>query len=128
MGPITTGLGEIFQYTLEVSPEYADKYTDMDLRTYQDWIVKRQMAMLKGVVEVNSFGGKVKQYEVSLEPADSLNSRIFPPMEDTLRRPPALSGWPDQLPSAAPSIAGICRWHNILAYVYLTKLQGFIGL
>ena len=73
MGPITTGLGEILQYTLEVSPEYKDKYTDTDLRSYQDWIVKRQMAMLKGVVEVNSFGGKVKQYEVAVTP-DRLKS------------------------------------------------------
>ena len=73
MGPITTGLGEIYQYTLEVSAEFADKYTDTDLRTYQDWIVRRQMAMLQGVVEVNSFGGKVKQYEVAVDP-DRLKS------------------------------------------------------
>ncbi len=68
MGPITTGLGEIYQYTLQVSPEYKDKYSDTDLRTYQDWIVKRQMAMLPGVVEVNSFGGRIKQYEVAIDP------------------------------------------------------------
>ncbi|MBN4084888.1 CusA/CzcA family heavy metal efflux RND transporter [Flavobacteriaceae bacterium AH-315-B10] len=68
MGPISTGLGEIYQYTLEVEPEFKDKYTDVDLRTYQDWIVKRQMAMLKGVVEVNSFGGNIKQYEVAVNP------------------------------------------------------------
>jgi len=73
MGPITTGLGEIYQYTLEVSPEFEDKYTVTDLRTYQDWIVKRQMAMLPGVVEVNSFGGRVKQYEVAIDP-DRLKS------------------------------------------------------
>lgn len=73
MGPITTGLGEIYQYTLEVSPEFVDKYTDTDLRTFQDWIVKRQMAMLPGVVEVNSFGGRVKQYEVAVDP-DRLKS------------------------------------------------------
>ncbi len=68
MGPITTGLGEIYQYTLQVSPEYEDNYSDTDLRTYQDWIVKRQMAMLPGVVEVNSFGGRIKQYEVAIDP------------------------------------------------------------
>ncbi len=68
MGPISTGLGEIYQYTLEVSPKFKDKYSDVDLRTYQDWIVKRQMAMLSGVVEVNSFGGNVKQYEVAVNP------------------------------------------------------------
>ena len=73
MAPISTGLGEIYQYVLEVDPEYKDRYDDMELRTIQDWIVKRQMAMLPGVVEVNSFGGRVKQYEVSLDP-DKLRS------------------------------------------------------
>jgi len=73
MGPISTGLGEIYQYTLEVAPEYEDKYNNTELRTYQDWIVKRQMAMLPGVVEVNSFGGRVKQYEVAVDP-DRLKS------------------------------------------------------
>ena len=73
MGPITTGLGEIYQYTLAVDSNYKDVYTDTDLRTYQDWIVKRQMAMLPGVVEVNSFGGRIKQYEVAVDP-DRLKS------------------------------------------------------
>lgn len=73
MGPITTGLGEIYQYTLEVAPGFENNYTDTDLRTYQDWIVKRQMAMVQGVVEVNSFGGRVKQYEVAIDP-DRLKS------------------------------------------------------
>ena len=68
MGPISTGLGEILQYTLEVDSEFNDKYSSSDLRTYQDWIVNRQMAMLPGVVEVNSFGGDVKQYEVAVNP------------------------------------------------------------
>ena len=73
MAPISTGLGEIFQYTLEVQPGYDTVYNDMELRTMQEWIVKRQMAMLPGVVEVNSFGGRSKQYEVSLNP-DRLRS------------------------------------------------------
>ena len=73
MAPISTGLGEIYQYTLEVDPEYETVYNEMELRTIQDWIVKRQMAMLPGVVEVNSFGGKVKQYEVAVSP-DKLRS------------------------------------------------------
>jgi len=68
MGPISTGLGEILQYTFEVHPEFKSKYSPTDLRTYQDWIVNRQMAMLPGVVEVNSFGGDVKQYEVAVNP------------------------------------------------------------
>jgi cobalt-zinc-cadmium resistance protein CzcA len=73
MAPISTGLGEIYQYVLEVQPGYEDKYDDMELRTIQDWIVKRQMAMLPGVVEVNSFGGRIKQYEVAVNP-DKLRS------------------------------------------------------
>ncbi len=68
MAPISTGLGEIYQYTLEVQPGYDTVYDDMELRTMQEWIVKRQMAMLPGVVEVNSFGGRGKQYEVSIDP------------------------------------------------------------
>ncbi len=68
MGPISTGLGEIYQYTLEVEPKFRDKYSPSDLRTMQDWIVRRQMAMVPGVVEVNAFGGDVKQYEVAIDP------------------------------------------------------------
>lgn len=73
MGPISTGLGEIYQYTLEVDSSHQGQYTSTDLRTYQDWIVKRQMAMLPGVIEVNSFGGYIKQYEVAVSP-DKLKS------------------------------------------------------
>ncbi|TDU33779.1 cobalt-zinc-cadmium resistance protein CzcA [Gelidibacter sediminis] len=69
MAPITTGLGEILQYTLKVKEGYEEKYDAMELRTIQDWIVKRQMALVPGVVEVNAFGGYVKQYEVALNPA-----------------------------------------------------------
>ncbi|MDW7692308.1 CusA/CzcA family heavy metal efflux RND transporter [Flammeovirgaceae bacterium SG7u.111] len=68
MGPISTGLGEIYQYTLEVLPGYEDAYSAMDLRTFQDWIVSRQMSMVPGVVEVNAFGGELKQYEVTVDP------------------------------------------------------------
>ncbi|GAA3581727.1 CusA/CzcA family heavy metal efflux RND transporter [Snuella lapsa] len=68
MGPISTGLGEIYQYTLEVAPEFKDQYSTTDLRTIQDWIIRRQMAMVPGVVEVNAFGGAIKQYEVTIDP------------------------------------------------------------
>ena len=68
MGPISTGLGEIYQYTLEVAPEFKNKYDATELRTIQDWIIRRQMAMVPGVVEVNAFGGSAKQYEVSIDP------------------------------------------------------------
>tara|TARA_B100001167_G_scaffold191023_1_gene159790 strand:- start:439 stop:2190 length:1752 start_codon:yes stop_codon:yes gene_type:complete len=66
MGPITTGLGEIYQYILDVKPGYEDKYSATDLRTIQDWIVKRQLSGIPGVVEINSWGGYLKQYEVAL--------------------------------------------------------------
>ena len=68
MAPISTGLGEIFQYTLEIKDGYKDKFTPMDLRTYQDWIVRRQMLGTPGVAEVNSYGGFVKQYEIAVKP------------------------------------------------------------
>jgi cobalt-zinc-cadmium resistance protein CzcA len=71
MGPITTGLGEIFQYTLV--PKDPSRYTPQELRTIQDWIVKRQMSMIPGVVDVNSFGGSIKQYEISLS-SERLNA------------------------------------------------------
>ncbi|MBE15716.1 MAG: CusA/CzcA family heavy metal efflux RND transporter [Dokdonia sp.] len=66
MGPITTGLGEIYQYILDVEPEFKDKYDAQDLRTIQDWIVKRQLSGITGVVEVNTWGGFLKQYEVAI--------------------------------------------------------------
>ena len=72
MGPITTGLGEIFQYTLQ--PKDTTQYTPQELRTMQDWVVKRQLAMIPGVVEVNSFGGSIKQYEIALS-SEQLNAR-----------------------------------------------------
>jgi len=68
MGPITTGLGEIYQYILDVKPEYKDKYSTTDLRTIQDWIVKRQLSGIPGVVEINTWGGYLKQYEVAINP------------------------------------------------------------
>jgi len=69
MGPITTGLGEIYQYILDVKPGYEDKYSALELRTVQDWIVRRQLSGINGVVEVNSWGGYLKQYEVAVDPA-----------------------------------------------------------
>lgn len=69
MGPVSTGLGEIYQYTLEVEPGYEDRYNSIELRTIQDWMVKRQLSGIKGVVEVNTWGGYLKQYEVAVDPA-----------------------------------------------------------
>ncbi|MFH0757698.1 MAG: CusA/CzcA family heavy metal efflux RND transporter [Bacteroidota bacterium] len=68
MGPITTGLGEIYQYILDTKPGYEGKYSIMELRTIQDWVVKRQLSGIPGVVEVNTWGGFLKQYEVALNP------------------------------------------------------------
>lgn len=73
MMPITTGLGEIYQYILKVAPGYEDKYDAMELRTIQDWIVKRQLSGIPGIVEIGSFGGYLKQYEVAVDP-DALYS------------------------------------------------------
>jgi len=73
MAPIATGLGEIYQYTLKPEPGYDSLFSATDLRTIQDWIVKRQMALVPGVVEVNTFGGQLKQYEIALDP-NKMNS------------------------------------------------------
>ncbi len=70
MGPISTGLGEIYQYTLKVDSAHKDTYSATDLRSIQDWIVRRQMAMVPGVVEVNAVGGSIKQYEVAVDPEE----------------------------------------------------------
>lgn len=68
MMPITTGLGEIYQYVLVKQPGYEGAFDLMDLRTLQDWIVKRQLGGTKGIIEVSSFGGLLKQYELSIDP------------------------------------------------------------
>lgn len=66
--PITTGLGEIYQYTLDVKPGYEKIYTATALRTIHDWVVKRQLNGIPGIVEISSFGGYLKEYEVSVNP------------------------------------------------------------
>lgn len=73
MGPITTGLGEIYQYTLDIKPGFEERYSAEDLRTIQDWIVKRQLSGIKGVVEINAWGGYVKEYEVAIN-SNKLNA------------------------------------------------------
>ncbi len=73
MAPISTGLGEIFHYTIRPAKGYEAKYSLTDLRTIQDWIVRKQLAGTEGVAEVNGWGGFVKQYEVAID-ADKLNS------------------------------------------------------
>jgi cobalt-zinc-cadmium resistance protein CzcA len=68
MAPITTGLGEIYQYTIKVKPGYEKQYGLAELREIQDWLVKRRLAGVNGVVDVSSFGGFVREYEVSVDP------------------------------------------------------------
>ncbi len=87
MGPISTGLGEIYQYSLAVDEEHKAQYSSTDLRTMQDWIVSRQMAMVPGVVEVNAFGGDLKQYEVAIDPGqlramDITLAEVFKALEE----------------------------------------------
>lgn len=68
MGPVTTGLGEVYQYVIHPKKGSEQKYTAMDLRTIQDWIVARQLSGIPGVAEVTGFGGITKQYEVAVNP------------------------------------------------------------
>jgi len=68
MGPVSTGLGEIYQYIINVDDAHKDQYSLSDVRTIQDWIVKRQLAGIPGVVEVNTWGGYLKTYEVAVNP------------------------------------------------------------
>ena len=73
LAPITTGLGEIYQYVIHPKKGYEDKYTATDLRTLQDWLVRTQLAGTPGVAEVSGWGGYVKQYEIALD-NDKLNA------------------------------------------------------
>lgn len=73
MSPISTGLGEIYQYIIRPEKGYEKKYDEKELRTIQDWIVRRRLLGTPGIAEVNSFGGLLKQYEIALNP-DKLRS------------------------------------------------------
>lgn len=73
LAPVTTGLGEIYQYVIHTKKGYEKKYSPMELRTIQDWIVRRQLLGTEGVADVSSFGGYLKQYEIALNP-DKLRS------------------------------------------------------
>lgn len=87
MAPVSTGLGEIYQYLVHAKPGYEAKFTSTELRTIQDWIVKRELLGTPGVAEVNSYGGFVKEYEVAVNPGrlNSMNitlSEIFTALQD----------------------------------------------
>ncbi|KAA9353028.1 CusA/CzcA family heavy metal efflux RND transporter [Larkinella humicola] len=73
MAPVTTGLGEIYQYVIYAKPGYTQKYSPTELRSLQDWVVRRQLLGTPGVADVSSFGGLLKQYEIAIDP-DRLRS------------------------------------------------------
>ena len=68
LAPVTTGLGEIYQYVVKAKKGYETQYDVTELRTIQDWIVRRQLLTVPGVADVSSFGGKLKQYEIAVDP------------------------------------------------------------
>ena len=68
LSPVSTGLGEVYQYIIRPTEGSKNKYSAKDLRTMQDWIVARQLYGTKGIAEINSFGGELKQYEVVIDP------------------------------------------------------------
>ncbi|MFA9220008.1 MAG: efflux RND transporter permease subunit, partial [Sediminibacterium sp.] len=68
MAPVTTGLGEIYQYTVRPAPGYENKYSLSELRTIQDWYIRKQLLGTPGVADVSSFGGNLKQYEIAVQP------------------------------------------------------------
>ncbi|MBC7413234.1 MAG: CusA/CzcA family heavy metal efflux RND transporter [Bacteroidia bacterium] len=69
LAPVSSGLGEIYQYILKPKKGYEHKYTATDLRTLQDWVVRKQLLGIAGVADVSSFGGYLKQYEIAINPA-----------------------------------------------------------
>ncbi len=117
MGPISTGLGEIYQYTLE-SPERSP----MDLRTIQDWVIAPQLRTLAGVNEVNSFGGFVKQYHVQINPEALLKFDLtLPAVMEALDRNNANAGgnfiehgWEQAYVRTSGMIGGIADLENIV--------------
>lgn len=80
MGPISTGLGEIYMYTIEARPEArktgGETYSPTDLRTIQDWIVRPQLRTVAGVSEVNSVGGFEQQFQVLPDPAQLMAYKL----------------------------------------------------
>ena len=68
MAPLSTGLGEIYQYTLRAKKGYEHKYDAAQLRSLQDWVIRRQLLGVKGVADVSGFGGELKTYEIAIDP------------------------------------------------------------
>lgn len=68
LAPVSTGLGEIYQYVVYAKEGYEEKFNSMELRTIQDWLIRPQLIGVKGVAEVNTLGGQLKQYEIAVQP------------------------------------------------------------
>jgi cobalt-zinc-cadmium resistance protein CzcA len=68
MAPLSTGLGEIFQYTIRAKKGFESQYDATELRTIQDWTIRRQLLGVPGVADVSGFGGKLKNYEIAIDP------------------------------------------------------------
>jgi len=68
LAPLSTGLGEIYQYTLKAKAGFEKKFTPAELRTIQDWVIRRQLLGVKGVADVSGFGGNIKTYEIAIDP------------------------------------------------------------
>src|SRR5690625_1934516 len=87
MGPISTGLGEIFMYTVQANPDArmanGEPYTAAALREIQDWIIKPQLDQVKCAVQFNSIGGYSKQYHVMLDPTKLLLYQV--PVEEVVQ-------------------------------------------
>ena len=77
LGPVTTGLGEIFQYVVRPEKGFENRYDLKELRTIQDWIVRRQLLGTPGVADVSSFGGELKQWQIQINP-EKLRSHGLP--------------------------------------------------
>ena len=67
LAPVTSGLGEIYQYVIKPKPGFEEQFSAIELRTIQDWIIRRQLIGVKGVADVSSFGGRVKQFEIAID-------------------------------------------------------------
>lgn len=76
VAPLTTGLGEIYQYSVRTTDAFKETYSSSDLRSIQDWIVRKQLLSVKGVADVASFGGHLKQYEVSVDQNKLLSHEV----------------------------------------------------
>ncbi len=79
LAPVSTGLGEIVQFTLNVKPNAPRPYSLMELRTLLDWFIKPQLRTVQGVIEVNSYGGEEQQYEVLVDPAKLVSFKLTLP-------------------------------------------------